>query len=320
MKLLVPINSVEPIDAFIKAGANEFYMGFHDEDWVSEFDEYSDLNRMSSFGKSANSFSFEEALRVIALLKKRNASAFVAFNANCYTKKQIEFIEMNYFPGLEKVGVSGLVVSDYNIAASAVAHGFETVASTMCAIYNKDIARYWETVGVKRIILPRDLSLKAIGDIVQSCPSVDFEVFFMRNGCVFSDAYCLGVHHPECKAVCGFLKHGKESARFQTSFFKHHSLFNQNSKLYDKLVHRKACALCATWRFLKLGISSLKIVGRSDNWGSVLEDVRLAKENILIARSCESEEEFLSNMKPPTDAEMRCSDGLCCYYPEARFR
>lgn len=32
----------------------------------------------------------------------------------------------------------------------------------------------------------------------------------MRNGCVFSDCYCLGMHGKECGATCSFIrKHDK---------------------------------------------------------------------------------------------------------------
>ena len=47
---------------------------------------------------------------------------------------------------------------------------------------------------------------------------------------------------------------------------------------------------------MKLGITAGKIVGRSDEWKNICEDIRIIHENVAIARTCKSEEEYLENM------------------------
>ena len=53
-KILVPLNNRSRLKDLVEAGADEFYMGFHDEDWVKEFGDFTEINRMSGFKKYAN--------------------------------------------------------------------------------------------------------------------------------------------------------------------------------------------------------------------------------------------------------------------------
>ena len=70
---------------------------------------------------------------------------------------------------------------------------------------------------------------------------------------------------------------------------------------------------------MKLGITAGKIVGRSDEWQNICEDIRLIKQNVEIAKQCQSEEEYLDKMIFPNGHEIMCKMGLSCYYPEIRF-
>ena len=71
MKILVPVNNSDYIDRYIECGADEFYLGFYDEQWENKFGKYADINRMSGFGKLANKYNFEEAMKLAAYIKKR---------------------------------------------------------------------------------------------------------------------------------------------------------------------------------------------------------------------------------------------------------
>jgi hypothetical protein len=82
--------------------------------------------------------------------------------------------------------------------------------------------------------------------------------------------------------------------------------------------HTFACGQCAIWTFLCLGISAVKIVGRMDAMNDIAADARLTAENIQIAATCATKEEYLQKMKMPGEADSYCRYGLSCYYPEER--
>ena len=189
----------------------------------------------------------------------------------------------------------------------------------MCGIFNADIVAYYKKLGMKRMILPRDLSLDEIEAIVKAHPDVSYEVFLMRNGCQFSDSHCLGFHR-EKGSICGMLNGSLYRTNARDTDFKSQHDFELNNSLYVKCFHRiAACGLCALYRFYKLGVSAYKIVGRSENPNGIITDVKIVKENLKIIESCSSEEEYLKKMKMPENARDACKLGLSCYYPEIRF-
>lgn len=319
MRILTPINAFDQIDALLSAGADEFYAGFFDPVWNQRFGPYADINRMSGYGSAANRFCFDDVLRLADTLSQRNATLYVTFNANGYDQWQIEFLCKNYFPSLANADVAGVIVSDDIIANAARSCGLEPVASTMCGIYNIDIAAVYEKIGVSRMILPRDLSLMEIEKITAAFPNVEFEVFYMRNGCVFSDSHCLGVHRSEFGGICSTLKYGKRRFLQSGKDFREMHDLQLTDLLYSEFFHRTACGMCALYRLTKMNVSSLKIVGRADSSQKIFDDVTLTKMNLKIAEQVSTEKEYLENMVLPIHHERNCLLGFSCYYPEVRF-
>ena len=320
MNILVPINDEKLISKYVSAGANELYMGFYDDKWTAEFGKYSDINRMSGFKKNANKYNFASMIDIIKQSKKLGVSIFVTLNANIYSKDQLKYIEEEYFPALREAEVDGVIVSELELGKIALEYGLKPVASTMCAIYNIDIVKIYKDYGINRVILPRDLSLKEIESITTNVPDIDVEVFFMRNGCVFSDCYCLGMHRPECGSTCGMLRtHKKDIITTKRGFRELHNI-ELNDEIYNRLFHNNACAMCALYGFKSMNVCSLKIVGRADDAESVLNDIEVTRRNIDLLEHCTSEDEYLDKMALPFDSVRMCSLGLSCYYPEVRFK
>lgn len=319
MKILTPFNAFDHLDALIDAGADEFYIGFHDPEWEITFGQYADINRMSGFGQAANQYSFQEIVHIAEAVSRANLGIYITLNANGYNSRHIEFICKKYLPALSKAGINGVIVSDEIIAQVVRSYGIEPVASTMCGIYNADIASTYEKAGVRRMILPRDLSLQEISEITSLFPHVDFEVFFMRNGCVFSDSHCLGMHRKEHGGICSTLRRGKkEFFQVNSNFQKRHDLYLTDC-LYNNFYHRNACGMCALYRIRKMNVSSLKIVGRADSPHKICRDVKLTKHNLHVAECVSSEDEYLRKMRMPENSNSTCMLGFSCYYPEIRF-
>jgi len=319
MKILVPLNHREDIRPFSVAGADELYLGFYDEEWTKRFGKYMDINRMSGFGKLANRYSFSELIDIIREIRSENIAAFVTMNANVYNTEALAWIEEHFFPSLVEAGASGVIVSTESIAKIAISYGLQVIASTMLGLYNSDIIHYYRELGIRRMIVPRDLSLQEIAMIHEKVPDIDLEAFFMRNGCVFSDSYCLGTHRRECGSTCGSLKALRKQIFSGSADFHSKHEIELNDMLYHNYFHRDACGMCALYRMHQNGVTSLKIVGRADDPGSVAEDIRLTKENLKIMASCSCEQEYLDNMIFPHSSYTQCKLGLSCYYPEVRF-
>ena len=318
MKVLVPLNNLEHIDDYIEAGAEEFYMGFYDEQWSRAFGEYADINRMSGFKEMSNPYNLETIIEIIREIKHKGKEAYITFNASLYSDKQLVFIK-DYFKRLKEEAVDGVIISCIEQVILAKEIGIPAVISTISGVYNEDIARFYDEQGAKRIILPRDLAISEIQEIKKAVPEVEYEIFMMRNGCTFSDSNCLGFHRREHCSICSSVKRSPKTLIIKDKDFHTQHAAELNDMIYNNSFHNEACGLCAIYDFIALGVTACKIVGRSDEWQYICRDIKLIKDNIEIANNCQSKEEYLEKMVFPEDRVTRCKLGLSCYYPEIRF-
>lgn len=319
MKILVPLNSKEYIDKFIDAGAEEFYMGFDDDDWYTEFGNFSEINRMSGFKKRANRYTLDDVIDIADYLSTKNAELFLTVNSPRYSEAQLNRIEL-YLQKVVNSKISGIIISCPELLPIANKYGIKTVCSTMSAVYNNDILNYYKKLGVRKIIFPRDITINEIAKMIQANPELEYEVFLMRNGCVFSDSNCLCMHRDPYKSLCGMLSHSERKLVSNDTDFIRNQEYRVNSMLFNDYYRKLSCAICALYDFVHLGVKSGKIVGRADEQEFVLRDVKLVKQNIEIAQNASSRDEFLQKMIFPPYLEQSCNLGYSCYYPEIRFK
>lgn len=320
MRILVPLNNKEYLDRYINAGAGEFYLGFYDHEWNDEFGEYSDINRMSGYKEKANQYNLDEVINIINVVKKKGSKIYITFNSSIYAEKELCKIK-EYMEQLKNTEVDGVIVSNPELVMIAKEIGLFSVVSTIAGVYNSDIVKFYKDIGVKRVILPRDLSLNEIEQITKEETNMEYEVFIMRNGCTFSDSNCLGFHRTELCSICANVAKADEKILVQKGVdnFRIIHDIELNDMILRNNFHKYSCGICSIYDFLQLKISACKIVGRSDDCDSVCEDIELIFNNINIAKKCDSREEYLKNMQFPNERKYMCKLGLSCYYPEIRF-
>lgn len=318
MKVLLPAVSPDDIRQ-LKALAPdaEFYAGIELAEWFSAFGKDAELNRMSAFGKSAN-ITGVESIQALCGAAEGN-DLYLTLNAPSYNAAQLSFLD-SLLGDLAEIRLSGIIIGDPMLAGIVRKHGLKAVASTMIGVYNADIAGWCIEQGFQRLILPRDLTLDEIREITMSVPQAEYECFLMRNGCRYSDSHCLAKHRNQFGALCTYLDRAKASilGSSERSFAIHdEALFNHH--VFSQAFHKSACGLCAIWRFLQMGISAGKVVGRADGVASIIKDVSIILQNIKIASEAASEEAYLSRMVYPPIYDSACYQGLNCYYPEVRY-
>ena len=318
MNILTPYSKEVDIEKLKESGADELYFGFYDDEWTKTFGEFSYINRMSDFKSRANAVPFDHAADLIRQIKENGLKAYITLNATEYSKEQSSVLD-DYLDHLSHSNPDGIIVSSLALAIQVMSHGMNAVASTMCGIFNESILSLYIEAGVRRIILPRELTLSEIDSMCISHPEIEFEAFLMRNGCSFSDSHCLGVHGRNYGALCQAFKKGPFRVDTLEKSFEKKNDYNWNMKIYDIMPRNNACAVCAIYRLIRLGVFAGKIVGRNDDPESVMRDIRLIRENIDIAMSSGSEEEYLEKMIFPSNHYSICIKGLGCYYPEVRF-
>lgn len=317
MTALVPLNNPNALPRLHEAGVGEIYVGFHDEEWERRFGR-AELNRMSGFGRAANPFDFEEMCTQIERARELGMRGFVCFNAASYARQQADFIADAYLGRLREAGCTGVILSSQELIDRARAAGLGVTISTIAGIYNARLAAHYRNRGATRVILPRDLSVDEIGGIMRAVPEVEYEVFMMRNGCMFSDSHCLGCHRAGEPSLCKSLREGRwkvvpvgdAGADFAERAWENERVLNED-------YHIRTCGLCALWRFEQFGVDAYKVVGRGDDMEDLCLDAALVMRNAELARGCATEGEFLARMELPRDPETLCGmRGLSCYYPD----
>jgi putative protease len=63
--------------------------------------------------------------------------------------------------------------------------------SVQSNVVNYAAVRFWQTIGLKRIILSRELSLKEIAEIREQCPDIELETFVHGALCIAYSGRCL---------------------------------------------------------------------------------------------------------------------------------
>lgn len=318
MNILVPINNIDSVFEYVNYGAKEFYMGFHDEQWKRCFGDYSDLNRMSGFESDANKYTVYDIEKIADAVHRIKGSLFITLNSAHYDSGQIKKI-IEYLAVMKKAKVDGVIVSELEIALAVADSGIVPIASTMCGVYNSEIAKQYIDNGVKRIILPRELNINEVEDIVTKVPEAEYEVFMMRSGCKFSDSQCLGFHRYPYGALCENIRRSQCKVGGCKDSFQVRQKVSVNEVCYNSMFQITACGLCAIYRMLNVNIAAVKIVGRAVNQKKILEDIQLVRENIKIAQKCHSESEYLEKMIFPRNRDYICFRGNSCYFPEVRF-
>ena len=189
----MPLNNANALPRLHKAGVGEVYLGFHDDEWERRFGR-AELNRMSGFGREANPFDFGQSCALVAQAHALGIRAFICFNAASYSAGQFAFIAQAYLPSLAVAGCHGVILSSQALIGDAREAGLGVTMSTLAGIHNARLAAHYRDRGATRVIVPRDLSLDEIADIMRTVPDLEYEAFLMRNGCLFSDSHCLGCH------------------------------------------------------------------------------------------------------------------------------
>lgn len=98
-----------------------------------------------------------------------------------------------YFKFLEETGVDGAIISDTGLIhlALTVAPNLSVNVSTQANLLNSLAVSFWKDLGVKRVILARELSLNEIETISKKVPDIEIETFIHGAMCIAYSGRCL---------------------------------------------------------------------------------------------------------------------------------
>lgn len=332
MKILAPIQSHEELDMLAASGAEELYCGVVPREWMERYTGAVWLNRRSPKGGSIETSG--ELQHLVGDAHMRKLPVFVTLNAPYYSAEQMPLVLDLAHRLSEEAGVDALIVTDINLLArlSEAKLAAALHVSSVAATLNTEAVRFLLGFGVRRIILPRSLTLSEIEPIVAELrDEVEFEVFMLNDGCAFEEGFCATTHHHSVGAFCTSLSEMR--AEFEwggprlTS--RREKWLQRNLADYREWVWYLngngcgstakglpygPCGLCAIPDLQRMGIESLKIVGREASPLKKLASVRMVRDVVDRARAGAPKSQVIERAMTLRDSPEHCRSGFMCYY------
>lgn len=174
LELLAPVGSFESLKAAVQKGADAVYLG------GKEF----------SARANANNFDRDELKEAVYYAHIRDCKVFVTVNTLIKEDEKVDFIE--YIRYLYEINVDAVILQDIGMAKTIknILSDFELHASTQMAAHSLYDVKYLESIGFKRVVLARELSIEEIDYICNNCKA-DIEVFVHGALCVSYSGQCL---------------------------------------------------------------------------------------------------------------------------------
>ena len=175
-ELLLPAGNREKLEAAIRYGADAVYLSG------------------TSFGMraAAGNFSLEELKDAVSYAHAHGVRAFLTVNT---MPREHEYpLLREYFAKLKSVGPDALIVADLGVfmLAKELLPGVELHVSTQANTVSAETCRAWHSLGAKRVVLARELTLEEIKAIRLGVPdSLELEAFIHGAMCISYSGRCL---------------------------------------------------------------------------------------------------------------------------------
>ncbi len=175
MELLAPAGNWDSFKAAMKNGADAVYMG----------------GQQYNARQSAQNFDDKQLQAAVVYAHLRDKKVYVTVNTLIDNGEFAEVLD--YLYKLQQIGVDAIIIQDMGLLAAArqVLPDLRLHASTQMTMHNQEGVTLLRDLGVKRIVLARELSAAEISSIVREVPGVELEVFVHGALCYSYSGQCL---------------------------------------------------------------------------------------------------------------------------------
>ncbi len=174
-EVLAPAGDMQSLRTALAVGADAVYLG---------------LDEGFNARARAQNFSVDNLHEVVAEVHRAGARAYVTLNTLLF-EVEIPILE-GLLRSIASSGVDALIVQDPAIClmAQALCPELEIHASTQMTVSSPEGARFSQTLGVTRVVVPRELSVTEIAEFANNT-DVEVEVFVHGALCVSWSGQCL---------------------------------------------------------------------------------------------------------------------------------
>ena len=248
-ELLAPAGDMNKLKTAFYFGADAVYVG----------------GKRFSLRALAGNFSDEELLSATEYAHSLGKKIYVTVNILARNDDLEE--AKKYFVFLQNIGVDGAIISDAGLVSlcRGVAPDLPINLSTQANTLNYAAVRFWRDLGVKRVILARELSLREIKEIRERVAGIEIETFIHGAMCISYSGRCLlsdyrtgrSSNRGECVQACRWnyeLREKGSNGAFMEMQQDERGTYILNSK--------DLCLVDYIDDLVKAGVCSFKIEGR----------------------------------------------------------
>lgn len=313
MRIISPVDNFKETRPLLDAGADELYGGYLPPQW-QDYSLAASLNQRTF--SSAQITSEEELAAIVDLVHAYGRTFALTLNAPYYTDAQLPML-IEYVDRMVDLGVDSLILADIGLLRYLRERhaSLECHASTLAHLTNAGAVRFFAEQGIKRIVLPRHLTVSDMAAIIKEVPEVPFDAFLLVGKCPNTEGLCTFHHSSPDKVWPCEIPYEISPLGKQPSQVLQRAMQGQDG--WSKTNRRHGCGLCAIPHLQQAGVYGLKLVGRGAPGAQKVRNISLAKEFIRLA---ESTTDFVEYRRKAMAAHRERFGAAChqnvCYYPE----
>lgn len=248
-EILAPAGSMEALETACLYGADAVYLG---------------LKEGYSLRSDAKNFDMDELERAVTLAHSYGVKVYLTLNAYLHDDQLAALPDVIISAG--DIGVDAFIISDIGVfsIAKELRPEIPVHISTQANTTNTRAINAWASLGVKRVILARELSSKEIANMRKNTDS-ELEIFVHGSICISISGRCLvsnylcgrDANRGMCAQSCRWeyaLVERKRKGEYMPVFEEDGFTFLYNSK--------DLCLMPVMDRVMELGLDGLKIEGR----------------------------------------------------------
>ena len=220
-KFIIGISEFSDIDALLELGFRQFYFGFIDKGYIEKYSTQISPNRRYRLKEQYS--SYEKVISDIQKIRQKNATLYLAINS--FFSNEILLDEIKRYFKLFENDVDGMIVANMPTLLFLNSIGYKKIIlSNLFGIYSKESVAFFLRFSPIKIILPRDIMIQELEEIVTAYKDVSFECFLFGDNCRFSEAFCFSEHgydSLEFGSLCSYALNNKQIINAPDVHFKH---------------------------------------------------------------------------------------------------
>lgn len=175
LELLMPAGNLKKLKTAFHFGADAVYLG----------------GKAFSLRAFADNFTEDEIAEGVSYAHSLGKKVYVT--VNIFAKNSDLDKAKDYFIFLQNIGVDAVLISDIGLVTlcKEVAPRLTIHLSTQANTTNLLAVKFWQSMGVKRVVLARELGLDEIKQIHDAVPDMELEAFVHGAMCMSFSGRCL---------------------------------------------------------------------------------------------------------------------------------